>query len=136
MALIRDLERSWVKKRISTSGFALSKPRDLVIADRLVDHHLSDGLSILLLFRCIEAVGLQVYRDRVYRVLHVEVLDLPVVIPIILVKNGNRSAVTRDVDALQSGVELDDIRPACEWQKRNRNVLVQIEDRHQFVSLT
>src|SRR5437667_3844722 len=77
-----------------------------------------------------------VHGYRVYRVLDSKVFELAVVIGGVLMKNGDCIAIARDVDALKPRIELDDSRAACQRQKRNGDVLVQIEDGHQFVSLT
>src|SRR5256884_239788 len=77
-----------------------------------------------------------VHGYRAYGVLDSKVFELAVVIDAVLMKNGDGTAVARDVDALKPRIELDDIRSACQRQKRNGDVLVQIEDGHQFVSLT
>src|SRR2546430_4548696 len=77
-----------------------------------------------------------VHGYRVYGVLDSKVFELAVVIDVVLMKNGDGTAVARDVDALKPRIELDDIRSVCQRQKRNGDVLVQIEDGHQFVPFT
>src|SRR6266702_7226793 len=77
-----------------------------------------------------------VHGYRVYRVLDSKVFELAVVVGVVLMKDGDGTAVARDVDALKPWIELDDIRPACQRQRRNGDVLVQIEDGHQFVPFT
>src|SRR5207248_9485281 len=77
-----------------------------------------------------------VHGYRAYGVLDSKVFELAVVIDAVLMKNGDGTAVARDVDALKPRIELDDIRSVCQRQKRNGYVLVQIEDGHQFGSFT
>ena len=59
----------------------------------------------------------QIDRDAVYRVLDSKVFELAVVISVVLMKNGDGTAVARDVNALKPRIELDDIRSACQGQK-------------------
>ena len=50
-------------------------------------------------------------------------------------ENGNSSAVTHSVDAAQTWVKLDHVGSPGQFEKRDRCVLVEIENGHQFVSL-
>ena len=62
-----------------------------------------------------------------------EVFELPVVVWIVLVKNGNSAAVACSVDAAQTGIIFDDIWSVSKREKGDWCVLVQIEDGHQVV---
>src|SRR5215471_16081702 len=122
-------------KDIATGAEPSSSSRLLAIAEGFVHDHPRHWFTVLFLFRRIELVRFQIHRDCVHRVLHAKVFELTVVIGIILVKNGNRSAIARDIDAPKTGIELDDVRSASEGKKRNWDVLLQIENGHQLVSL-
>src|SRR5205823_14940220 len=101
-----------------------SRAEQLAISNCLVHHHPGDRFAILFLLRRVDTVSLQIHCEAVYRVLDSKVFELAVVIGAVLMKNGDGTAVARDVHALKPGVELDDIRPAREWQKRDGSVFV------------
>src|SRR2546430_10804390 len=105
--------------------------RRLALARCLVHHQPRDGLTVLFLLRRVESVRLQIHGDCVYRVLHAKVFPLAVVIRVVLMKNGDRPAVAGNVDAPETRIEFDDVRSTGERQKRDGNVLVQIENGHQ-----
>ena len=54
-------------------------------------------------------MGLRINGQAMHRMLHAKVFQLAVVVWIILMEDGNSAAVTRDIDAAQTGIELDDI---------------------------
>ncbi len=69
-------------------------------------------------------------------VLHGKILHLAVVVRVVLMKNRNGAAVACDVDAAQTRIKLDYVGTAGHFEKRDGRVLVEIEHRHQLVSLT
>jgi hypothetical protein len=71
-----------------------------------------------------------------YRVLHLEVLDFAMVVWIILMNNGNGSAVTGRIDSPQAGVKLDYIYSVLQLQELNWFMFVEVEDGQQIVSFT
>src|SRR3984893_7932440 len=62
-------------------------------------------------------------------------LCIAVVVRVIGVKYGNGAAVASNVHASQAGIELDDFRSTRHRQKCNGRMRIQIEHRHQFISL-
>jgi len=84
----------------------------LTVANGLVHHHPGDGLPILFLFWRVETMSFQIHGDGVDGVLYSKVFELPIVIGVVLVKHRDCPVVTSDVDALKSGIELNDIRTA------------------------
>ena len=68
--------------------------------------------------------------------LHAKVFELAIVVRVILPESGNGTAVTRDVDTSQTWIKLDDVRPAGHFEKRDRDMLVQVEHGHHFISFT
>src|SRR5260221_13209324 len=68
--------------------------------------------------------------------LHREILKLSIVVRIIHLENGDRSAPASCIDALETSIEFDHVRPACHRQEGDWLVLVQIEHGHQLVPLT
>jgi hypothetical protein len=76
----------------------------------------------------------QIDREAVNRVLHGEVLKLPIMVRIVLMENGDGSAVARGIDAIKSGIKTDYIWIIGHWQKRNWLVLIKIKDGHQVVA--
>jgi hypothetical protein len=65
----------------------------------LIHNHASQRFSVLLLLRGIDAVSFGVHREAVYSVLDLKVFRLSIVLRIILVKDGNGSAVTTEEGA-------------------------------------
>src|SRR3954471_3217130 len=78
-------------------------------------------------------MSLGIHGEAMDSVLDAKVFQLAVVVWIILMKNGNGAAVTGDIDAAETSIEFDDIRPVSQRQKGDGRVLVQIEDGHQVV---
>ena len=76
------------------------------------DNHARNGFPVFLLFGSVDAVCGLIDRKAMDCVLNMEVLKLSVVIGIVLVKDGNRSAVASYVDPAQARIELDDVRAA------------------------
>src|SRR5213079_2772109 len=79
-----------------------SRAQQLAISNCLVDDHPRDRLAIHFLFRCVYPMRFLVHGYRVYRVLDSKVFELAVMIRVVLMKNGDGTAVARDVDALKS----------------------------------
>lgn len=99
----------------------------------LVRNHLCDGLAVYFLFRCVDLVRLQIYREAVHCVLHTKVFKLVVVVRIVLLKNRNGATVASSIDSPQPWIELDDVWSACHRQKGNCLMLIEIEHCHQIV---
>src|SRR3989441_11105870 len=102
-------------------------------SDRLIDDHPRNWLSVLFLLGCVDAMRLRINGQAMDRMLNGKVFQLTVVIWIIFMEDGNSAAVTRDIDAAETSIELDDIRSVCKREKGDRYMLVQIEDGHQIV---
>lgn len=51
----------------------------------------------------------EVDREGMHGVLHAKILELAIVVRVILVKSRNGAAITGDVDAAQTRIELDDV---------------------------
>src|SRR2546421_3217277 len=97
----------------STIGIALvvdmgSRPQ-LRLHHRVIDHHPRDGLPIFFLFGRVQSMSPQIDSERVHRVLHTKILKLSVVVRVIPVENSDSAAITRDVDTLQTVIELDNV---------------------------
>jgi len=95
-----------------------------------INTHARSGLAVYFLFRRIHAVSFRVNREAMDLLLDRKVFEFPVVIRIIHLENGDRSAPASCINALEAGIELDHVRPACHWQEGDRLVLVQIEHGH------
>src|SRR5438132_14284540 len=78
-------------------------------------------------------MGLRIYSKAMDRVLDGEVFQFTVVVWIILMEDGNSAAVTRDIDAPETGIEFDDIRSVRKREKGDWCVLVKVDDGHQVV---
>jgi len=74
-----------------------------------------------------------VHRKAVNLLLYRGIFQLPEVVGIILLEYGDRSAVARCGNPLQSGVELHHVWTFRYRQEGNWLVLLQIEDSHHFV---
>ena len=101
--------------------------RMLWIGHCFINHHPRDGLSVFLLLRRVHPMGFEIDGERVHRVLHPEVLEFAIVVPVILVENSDGPAITRDINAAQTWIKFDDIRPAGHFEKRDWHVLVQVK---------
>src|SRR5437016_11325042 len=65
-----------------------SRAQQLAISNCLVDDHPPDRLPIHFLFRCVWPSRFLFHGNRVYPVLDSKVSELPVMIPVVLLKNG------------------------------------------------
>jgi hypothetical protein len=92
------------------------------------------GFPVGPFLRCIHTMGLQVDSQAVDFGLNREILKLAVVVRIVLLKHGNGPAVASDINPLYVGVELDDIRIACERQIGDRLMFVEIEYSHEAIA--
>src|ERR1700687_3318295 len=91
----------------STIGIALvidiggSRPH-LRLHHCVINTHPRNGLPVFFLFGRVQSMSPQIDSERVHRVLHTKILELSVVVRVILVENSDSTAVTRDVDTLQT----------------------------------
>ncbi len=104
-------------------------------ADGVVHDLASDGFAVMLLLRCVDPVRLRVDRETVHLLLDRKIFELSDAIGIIDLECGYRAARARNVDPPESRVELDDVRPTSQRQKRHGLMRVQVEHRHQLVPL-
>jgi hypothetical protein len=75
----------------------------------LTDDHPCHGLaSSCPVYTCDR---LWVHRETMHRMLHLEILERPTMIGIVLMEHRDCSAATGHVNSAWAGVELDDIRP-------------------------
>jgi hypothetical protein len=91
----------------STDSGALSASRLLDAlrrSDGFVDNHARHRLVVFFLFRCVNFVRGKVHRNPVRRVLYVKVLEFPVVVGIVFMKDGDRTAVAGYVDSAEAGL--------------------------------
>ena len=77
--------------------------------DRLVNHHSRCRFSVLFLLRRVNAMGIGINGKAVDSMLDAKVFQLTVVVGIILMENRDSSAVTRNIDAAQTGIKFCDI---------------------------
>src|SRR5260370_38213744 len=70
------------------------------------------------------------------RVRHLEIFDLRVMVRIVLMKHGDGTAVTGDINPVEARIELDDVRSVRHRKKSDRFVFVEVENRHQIVFFT
>src|SRR6266853_3881761 len=70
------------------------------------------------------------------RVRHLEFFDLRVMVRIVLMKHGDRTAVTGDINPVEARIELDDVRSVHHRKKGDGFVFVEIENRHQIIFFT
>ncbi len=61
-------------------------------SSRLVNHHASDGLTILFLLRRVDPMGSRIYRETMHARLHGKVLQFAEVRGVILLDNRNEAA--------------------------------------------
>ena len=92
--------------------------------DRLVNHHSRCRFSVLFLLRRVNAMGVGINGKAVDSMLDAKVFQLTVVVWIILMENRDSSAVTRDIDAAQTGIKFYDIGTISEREKCDRYVLI------------
>src|SRR5437899_8295264 len=102
--------------------------------DCFVNNHSGDRFAVSFLLRRINTVSLRVYCQAVYFLLNRKVFELAVVLGIVHLEYRDGSARTGHVNALQSGVELDDVGTSGHRQEGNRLLLVEIEHGHQVIS--
>jgi len=104
--------------------------------DHLVDGHARDRLSISLLFRRVDAVRPEIDRQAVNLFLNGDIFELPVMVRVVHLKDGNRPARTRHVNSLESWIDLDYVGSSRHGQKGDGLILIEIENRHELVSFT
>src|SRR6266446_322555 len=104
--------------------------------DCFVNDHSGDRFAVSFLLRRIDTVSFRVYCQAMYLLLNRKVFQLAVVIGIIHLEYRDCSARTGHIDALQSGVELDDVGTTGHGQECDRLTGVQIEDGHEVVTFT
>ncbi len=80
-------------------------------------------------------MGFRVDGETVDLLLNGKVFELPVVVGIIHLEDGDRSTRTGDIDSSQAGIEFDDVRAAGHRQKCDGPVLLYIEHGHEIVPL-
>ena len=85
---------------------------------------------IFFLFRRVNPMRAQINDEAMNGMLHGKVLKLPIMVRIVLGKNGDSTAVARGIDPIQSGIKTDYIRSIGHRQERNRPVFVEIEHSH------
>jgi len=66
--------------------------------DCVINNHTRDCFSVVFLFGSVNAVCGRIDREAMDRVLNMEVLEFSIVIRVVLVENGNGSAVAGHVD--------------------------------------
>src|SRR5882724_11591482 len=85
-----------------------------------IDRHARDSFAIRFLFWCIDTMCFRVDCEAVDLFLNGKILELPVVVGVIHLEDGNRPTSAGDVDSLQPWMELDHIRPESHGQEGNR----------------
>src|SRR3954469_7936431 len=88
-------------------GFKQSHLFLLLLHNRLVHDHSSNGVAIFLLLRSVNAVTGGIHGKAVYRLLNWKVFDFPKMLRIVLLVHSNDAAGAGSINAAQTGVELD-----------------------------
>src|SRR5438270_4626359 len=88
------------------------------------------------LFRRIYPMGLEVDCKTVHFWLDWEILQLPVVVGVNLLKNRDGAAITGGIDPLQATIKFDYIWIGRHRQESDRLMFIQVEHRHQVTIVT
>jgi len=75
-------------------------------------------------------MSLGIHGEAMDSVLDAKIFQLAVMIWIVLMEDGQGTAVARDIDAAKTRIEFDHIDSIGKRQKGDCSVLVQIKDRH------
>lgn len=96
----------------------------------MVHDHTGYRLTVFFLFRGVHTVGVNIHRECMYCVLHLEILDLAVVVWIVLMDDRDGPAVTGRIDPMQARVKLDYIYSVWQLEKSNGLMLVEVKNCH------
>src|SRR5215468_1892019 len=100
------------------------------------NQHSCDAMPILFLFGRVHAMRSHIDRETMYATLNWYVGQLLEVIPVVLLKYGDRPARAADVYASKAGIELYNIRTRGQRHCSNRFVGIEIEHGKSVVALT
>src|SRR5207249_3936345 len=119
---------TWLALRWAIRVRSRSQSRRLL--DGIKNYHSRDWAAVFLLLGRVHAVGVEVHRQAVYLLLHGEVFEFPIIVGVLLLDNGDCTAVAGNVNSPQTRIKLDDFAPGGDGQECDGLVLVEIKDRH------
>src|SRR6266481_4867885 len=108
----------------------------LLQSHSVIHHHFRHGLPVFLLLGHVDAVSFGIHGEAMDAALGRYVGELPEMIGVDHLDDRNGPAVTRNVDAPQTGVEFHDVAAPRQREIRHRGVLIKVEHSQKIILLT